>query len=343
MTRAVQAQVQGDERPRIVSFLPAATEIAYAVGAGDCLVGRSHECDYPAEVQQLPIVSRPALPLDELRQSEIDAAVSRHLANGQSLYLVDEQLLRELRPDYVFTQDLCQVCAPSGNTLTRALAVMSPAPTMLWLTPHTIAEIEENILSIGDATGMADNARELVARNRARIERVKQAVRTAKPRRVVFLEWLDPFFCAGHWVPEMIRAAGGYDPLGLSGEDSQRMTWNDVTAANPELIIVSPCGYGLQRASKLARKLRARTQASIWAVDANAYFARPGPRVAAGVELLAHIFHPELVDWTEAGSSCARIDDPTRRSKTHSSLPFDGRQIEHEVEPRSLGSRSRDV
>src|SRR5437868_5290285 len=137
---------------RVVSFLPAATEIAYALGAGDCLVGRSHECDYPPQVKDLPVVSRPSLPIDQLEQSEIDAAVSEKLGSGQSLYLVDELLLRQLRPDFVFTQDLCQVCAPSGNELTRALAEMSPRPTMIWLTPRNLTEIEENILSIGDAT-----------------------------------------------------------------------------------------------------------------------------------------------------------------------------------------------
>src|SRR6476659_4938865 len=196
---------------RVVSFLPAATEIAYALGAGDCLVGRSHECDYPPQVKELPVVSRPSLAIDQLAQSEIDEAVSGMLASGQSLYLVDEQLLRTLRPDFVFTQDLCQVCAPSGNELTRALAEMSPRPTMIWLTPRNLSEIEENILAIGEATDTTDAATALVAKNRGRIARVEQAVRGARRRRVGFLEWVDPFFCAGHWVPEMIHAPGGVD------------------------------------------------------------------------------------------------------------------------------------
>ncbi|HJQ12267.1 MAG TPA: cobalamin-binding protein [Gemmatimonadaceae bacterium] len=283
--------------PRVVSFLPAATEITYALGAGDCLVGRSHECDYPPQVKELPVVSRPALPIDELPQSEIDSAVSERLASGQSLYLVDEQLLRQLRPDVVFTQDLCQVCAPSGNELTRALVEMSPRPTMLWLTPRTLDEIEENILSIGEATDAMKRASELVASNRRRIARVQHTVRGVKPRRVVFLEWINPFFCAGHWVPEMIAAAGGYDPIGESGADSRRMTWDEVVAANPEVIIVAPCGYGLADSMKLANTLRNRTSAAVYAVDANAYFARPGPRVAEGIELLATIFHPEIFAW----------------------------------------------
>lgn len=301
---------------RIVSFLPAATEITYALGAGDCLVGRSHECDYPSQVKSLPVVSRPSLAIDDLPQSEIDDAVSAKLASGQSLYLVDEQLLKQLRPDFVFTQDLCQVCAPSGNELTRALAEMSPRPTMLWLTPRNMSEIEENILSIGDATRTMDKATELVGRNRRRISRVEQAVRGANARRVVFLEWIDPFFCAGHWVPEMIAAAGGYDPIGQSGADSRRMTWDEIIAADPEVIIVAPCGYGLADSMKLATGLRNRTAATVYAVDANAYFARPGPRVAEGVELLGHIFHPQLVPWEHAHQPWARIE----RSRSVSSF-----------------------
>ena len=306
---------------RIVSFLPSATEITYALGAGDYLVGRSHECDYPAEVKSLPVVSRPALAIDELAQSEIDAAVAAKLASGQSLYLVDERLLSQLRPDYVFTQDLCQVCAPSGNELTRALAEMSPRPTMLWLTPHDISEIEENILSIGDATGRIEKAKELVERNRRRISRVEHAVRDAKPRRVVFLEWIDPFFCAGHWVPEMIAAAGGYDPIAQEGTDSRRMTWDEIIAADPEVIIVSPCGYGLADSMKLASSLRNRTSAMVYAVDANSYFARPGPRVAEGVELLGHILHPQLVPWEHAHQPWARIDRSKSLSNFSASHP----------------------
>ena len=299
---------------RVVSFLPAATEIAYALGAGDCLVGRSHECDYPPQVKELPVVSRPSLPIDQLAQNEIDAAVSGMLASGQSLYLVDEQLLRTLRPDFVFTQDLCQVCAPSGNELTRALAEMSPRPTMIWLTPRNLSEIEENILAIGEATDTMDAATELVAKNRGRIARVEQAVRGARLRRVVFLEWVDPFFCAGHWVPEMITAAGGVDPIGEAGGDSHRMTWDDVIDAEPEMIVVAPCGYGLADSMKLASELRNRTSATVFAVDANAYFARPGPRVAEGIELLAHIFHPELFAWPHAHQPWSRMD---RRSGTN--------------------------
>lgn len=292
--------------PRIVSFLPAATEITYALGAGADLVGRSHECDYPPEVKSLPVVSKPALPLDGLSQQEIDRAVASRLASGESLYQVDEKLLDELHPDLVLTQDLCQVCAPSGNELSRALRDMSHPPEVLWLTPRTIAEIEENILAIGEATGRAEIARRLVETNRRRIAAVRSAVQ-GQPQSVVFLEWTEPLFCGGHWVPEMVAAAGGDDPLGQPGGDSRRMTWDDVASAEPEMLIVAPCGYGLADAVTVAKRLPAVTDAAVYAVDANAYFARPGPRVAEGVEVLGHLFHPELVTWDHEHQPFERI------------------------------------
>ncbi len=285
---------------RIVSFLPAGTEIVYALGAGDELVGRSHECDYPLDVLKLPIVSRPSLRLEGLSQEEIDRAVAARLGSGESLYEVDEKLLDALRPDVVVTQDLCQVCAPSGTELSRALRELASQPNVLWLTPQTISEIEDNILAVGDATGRRGEAERVIAANRARIGAVRDAVRGAPTRRVAFLEWTEPLFCAGHWVPEMIDAAGGHDPMGKSGADSQRMTWEEVRAAEPEIVIVSPCGYGLDASVALARTVPPIDGASIVAVDANAYFARPGPRVAEGVELLAHLFHPERMTWGHA-------------------------------------------
>jgi iron complex transport system substrate-binding protein len=282
---------------RIVSFLPAATEIVCAIGARDDLVGRSHECDYPADVLKLPIVSRPALSIAEMSQSEIDSAVAAQLASGDSLYRVDEHLLRELSPDVVLTQDLCQVCAPSGTELTRALRELPSRPEVLWLTPRTISEIEQNILDIGRATGRTIEAESVIADGRERIARVVEAVSGAPRRRVAFLEWTEPLFCPGHWVPEMIALAGGDDPLGKPGADSVRTTWDSVATGNPEIMIVAPCGYGLAQAKEAAQTVTRLPGTRILAVDANAYFARPGPRVAEGIELLAHLFHPELFEW----------------------------------------------
>src|SRR5437870_767806 len=248
---------------RIVSFLPAATEITYALGAGADLVGRSHECDYPPQVRSLPVVSKPVLPLTGLSQEDIDRAVSARLATGESLYQVDEALLDELKPDLVFTQNLCQVCAPSGNELTRALLEISPPPEVLSLTPRTFAEIEQNILSIGDATDRKEAAHKLVENNRDRIRKVVAAVGQAPRRRVAFLEWTEPLFCGGHWMPEMVSAAGGVDPLGQPGADSRRITWDDVAVFEPEIVIVAPCGYGLQEAIAVAKRLPRITDAEV--------------------------------------------------------------------------------
>ena len=293
---------------RIVSFLPAGTEIVSALGAGSELLGRSHECDYPAEVAALPVVSRPALRLEGMRPEEVDRAVAERLKSGESLYEVDEVLLRELSPEIILTQDLCQVCAPSGNELSRALRDLPGEPRVLRLTPQNLEQIYENILEVGEAIGRPDAAASLVASNRARIERVAAAVAGARKRRVAFLEWIDPVFSGGHWVPEMIGLAGGKDPLGKSGTDSERVSWDQMLASDPEVMIVAPCGYRLAEAAELARTLPSVSNAMVYAVDANAYFARPGPRVAEGVELLAHLFHPNRFPWPHASRPWAEID-----------------------------------
>jgi iron complex transport system substrate-binding protein len=292
---------------RIVSFLPAATEMVHALGAGDELVGRSHECDYPSSVTTLPIVSRPALDLDDVSPAAIDLAVAQRIDSGDTLYKIDEVLLRDLKPDVILTQNLCRVCAPSGDELTRAVRKFELLPEVLFLTPRTIAEIVENILAVGNAIGRTREAESLVRDHEERLAAVRAAVAGAPTRRVVFLEWTEPLFCGGHWVPEMISLAGGHDPLGRPGEDSVRMDWGEVAKASPELIIVSPCGYRLERAAELARQMPRISDAEVYAVDANAYFARPGPRVVEGVELLAHLFHRDLVPWTHAHRPWERI------------------------------------
>ena len=292
---------------RIVSFLPAGTEMVHALGAGGELVGRSHECDYPSSVQALPVVSRPSLILDDASPEAIDHAVADQMKSGDTLYRIDEVLLRDLRPDVILTQNLCRVCAPSGDELTRAVRKFQLQPEVLFLTPRNIAEIIENIVTVGRAIGRPAEAEALVRDHDERLQKVRAAVAMAPTRRVVFLEWTEPLFCGGHWVPEMISLAGGEDPLGRAGEDSVRMDWDDVARAQPEMIIVSPCGYRLDRAAELARKMARISDATVYAVDANAYFARPGPRVVEGVELLAHLFHPDLVPWQHADRPWERI------------------------------------
>jgi iron complex transport system substrate-binding protein len=213
---------------------------------------------------------------------------------GMTLCTVDEELLRELAPDMILTQDLCQVCAPSGNELTAAIAGLPRVPEVVWLTPQTLAEVHDNIRAVGRATGREQAAEQLVSEGAARMQRVVRLAAGAHVRQTVFLEWVGPYFSAGHWVRGMIALAGGHDPLGNSGADSQRISWEEVVAARPEIIVVAPCGPGLERATELAGELPRIGTAAVFAVDANAYFARPGPRVSEGVELLASMFHPEL-------------------------------------------------
>jgi len=292
---------------RIVSFLPAGTEIVHALGAGGELVGRSHECDFPASVQKLPVVSRPTIELDGASAANIDQAVGERLGEGSSLYEIDEMLLEKLRPDVILTQNLCRVCAPSGDELTRAVRKFRVQPDILFLTPRSLAEIDENIVAVGQAIGREREAAALVRANRDRIDAVGAAVRDAPIRAVSFLEWTDPLFCAGHWVPEMIALAGGNDALGRAGADSVRIEWSDVLSHSPEIVVVSPCGYRLAESMTLASQLPEIPGAAVYAVDANAYFARPGPRVAESVELLAHLFHPDRVSWTSSISPWARV------------------------------------
>ena len=281
--------------------------MVHSLGAGSELVGRSHECDYPPSVGLLPVVSRPSLDLDGASPEGIDLAVAQQMESGNTLYRIDEVLLRDLRPDVILTQNLCRVCAPSGDELTRAVRKFAPQPEVLFLTPRSMHEIEINIAEVARAIGREKEAEAIVRSNKERLARVRAAVKNAPLRRVVFLEWTDPLFCGGHWVPEMITFAGGEDPLGRPGEDSVRMEWADVVDAGPEAIIVSPCGYRLEQSVHLARQMRPLPGVEVYAVDANAYFARPGPRVVEGVELLAHLFHPGLVPWTRAGQPWKRI------------------------------------
>jgi iron complex transport system substrate-binding protein len=293
----------GGRAQRIVSFLPAATEMACALGLESRLVGVSHECDYPVSVRGKPAVVHPALELAALGPREIDGAVATRLREGASLYAVDETRLRGLDADLILTQDLCQVCAPSGNDVTRVLASLERRPDVLYFTPQSLDDVWENLRALGNATGTRDRADAIVRDAQARLAGVAVRVRGAPKPRVFFVEWVDPVYCAGHWIPEMIELAGGVDPLARRGMDSVRVSWDDVIDAAPDVIIVAPCGYSRDDAesqiSVLARRpgwtaLPAVRSGRVHAVDANAYFARPGPRLVDGVELLARLVHPEI-------------------------------------------------
>ena len=293
--------------PRIVSLLPAATEMAFALGLGECVIGVSHECDFPLSARQRPIVVRPALALESLSQREIDSAVSRRIASGGSLYQIDEQLLQELRPNLILTQDLCQVCAPSGRELGATLQSLRPAPRVLALSPHTLAEVLENVRELGRLTDRLAEAQRLVDSWNRRLAAVRAALATEAARpRVIFMEWIDPIYCAGHWIPEMIELAGGSELLGHRGGHSARISWQQLRSANPDVLLVAPCGCSLDQALAQVSLLQglpgwaalsASHEGRVYCLDANAYFARPGPRLIDGIELLAHVLHAERIGW----------------------------------------------
>jgi iron complex transport system substrate-binding protein len=284
---------------RIVSLLPSTTEILFDLGAGDDVVGVTFECDHPVEARSRTIVSTSAMP-EGLAPADIDAFVADAMRRGEDLYHLDEGALAGLDADLVVTQDLCAVCAVDVSVVDDALAHLGCTAEVLTIDPHTLEEVLASVGSLGSATGTGARAAELVASLRSRLDEVVR--RTAdRPRpRTLVLEWTDPPFAPGHWVPEMVSLAGGESVLGTAGEKSFRVTWDEVRAAAPEVVVCAPCGYGLDQSLALAQEV-ARSgvlpaDVPVWAVDANASFARPGPRLVDGVEALAGILHPDAVD-----------------------------------------------
>lgn len=284
---------------RIVSLVPSGTEMLFALGLGDDVVAVTHECDYPPQAQSLPRVTRDLLP-SGLSAAEIDAAVKQRTARGQSIYALDAQLLRTLEPDLIVTQELCSVCAVSSEDV-RALARELPSsPRILSLDPTTLGEVLGDARTLAQATHVEAAGEALVEDAATRIDRVLEAVRDARRPSVVALDWLDPPFSAGHWTPQLIDYAGGEDPLGFSGEPSVECSWEQVRAARPDIVIAMPCGLdapaALAQAGLQHERLAALGAGQVVAVNAAAFFSRPGPRLIDGLELLASIIHPELVD-----------------------------------------------
>ncbi len=283
---------------RIVSLVPHATELLFALDLGDQVVAVTHECDHPPPATCLPHITRDVLPVG-LSAAEIDAAVRSRIEQGQAIYELDEDALHALEPDLIVTQALCPVCAVSFQDVAKLAARLPSKPEVISLDPHTFGETLGDIRTVAEATDRRERGIDLVGEIAARIDRVKLAVRTAVRPRVVALEWLDPVFVAGHWTPQLIELADGEDLLGLPGEHSITVSWEAVIAAAPEIVVGMPCGYDAPRAHLEALE-HADTLAGIgaWrvvAVDGSAYFSRPGPRLIDGLELLAHIFHLDLV------------------------------------------------
>ncbi|HUA02072.1 MAG TPA: cobalamin-binding protein [Candidatus Aquilonibacter sp.] len=288
---------------RICSLLPSATEILYAIGLGDSVYGVTHECDFPADAAKKPALIRPRVD-PHASPAEIDRRVSEIIARGESIYAVDAELLSSLAPDLILTQDLCHVCAASPDDLATALARFSAPPRVLALTPRSLAEVWDDIRRVGEATCRQREAEALASSLERRVASMEAiSSRAASRPRVLCLEWLDPYFVGGHWIPEMVYKAGGEDVLGRLREPSYKVTAEQILDSRPDIIVIMPCGYGTARAAaefrldllpRGAEDLPAVKNHQIFAVDANGYFSRPGPRLADGAAILAGIFHPEL-------------------------------------------------
>lgn len=294
---------------RIVSLLPSATEILFALGLEREVVGVSHECDYPPEVRGKRVVIHSRIP-PGAAPAEIDRLVRDFVSRGESVYAVDAQALEELAPDLIVTQDLCHVCAASPDDLATALACFANRPEVLCLNPQDLGDVWRDILWVGEETRRgraAENLLEQIGRRLARIADV--VAQTSERPRVAFLEWLQPFYIGGHWVPEMIELAGGHDVLGRAHTPSFRVTPEDVIAAAPDVILISPCGYSAEHARDEYRAmvhseswdaLPAVRHLHVYALEANGYFSRPGPRLVIGIEALAKALHPDLAVSIEA-------------------------------------------
>jgi iron complex transport system substrate-binding protein len=300
---------------RICSLVPAATEILFSLGLGKLVVGVTHECDWPPEAAERPAVTASLLDSGELTSAEIDRAVVEAAQDGKPLYAVDAVIWEQIDADVVVAQNLCEVCAVSTDTLDEIVSARAVDVEVVPYSPSNLDQILASIVGLGvrlDAEGAAD---ELAGGMRRRLDRVRAALAEVETSPRVFVsEWLDPPFAAGHWVPDMVSLAGGTEVAGMSGEPSYRMRWNDVAALEPDLVVLAPCGFDLDRTISelvtldLSANLlgtAARQESRVFAVDANANFSRPGPRVVDGVELLAYLIHPSA--YSDPGIPWSRI------------------------------------
>ncbi|HEX5610018.1 MAG TPA: cobalamin-binding protein [Solirubrobacterales bacterium] len=284
---------------RIASLVPSSTEMLFAIGLGESVVGVTHECDWPAAARDLPHLTATVLPAG-LGAAEIDAAVKQVVGEGRALYSLDEERLAELAPDLIVTQAVCEVCAVSYEDVVAVAARLPGPPRVLQQDPSSLAEVLEDVERLGDAAGIGERGRALRAELEARLDAVRSAVAGAERPRVVALEWLDPPFVGGHWLPEMVELAGGEDVAGTAGAKSPEVEWEALEKLGADVVVVMPCGWYLEdslaQAAAHRERLRALGAARVFAVDAASTYSRPGPRLVDGVELLGHLLHPDRVE-----------------------------------------------
>lgn len=293
-----QSPPAGPTPRRIVSLVPHATELLFALGLGDRVVGVTHECDAPAAALALPQVTADQLP-PGLSPAEIDRAVRERTERGEAIYRLDEQRLADLDPDLIVTQELCPVCAVSFDEVAAVARELPRCPEVIALDPHTFGETLGDIRTLAGRCDVKDAGVDLVAEISRRADAVRIAVRGGERPRVVAVEWFDPVFTGGHWTPQLIEMAGGIDLCGLPGERSETTTWDAIRALEPEIVVCIPCGYDADRslaeATPFAEQLWSTGARRVVTLDASAYFSRPGPRLVTGLELLAHVLHPDRV------------------------------------------------
>jgi iron complex transport system substrate-binding protein len=300
---------------RICSLVPAATEVLFALGLGERVVAVTHECDWPPEASALPVVTASLVQTGDMSSGAIDRAVVGAAADGRPLYAIDEAEWAALAPDIVVMQELCDVCAVSTDQVSDVLSARPVEADVLDFSPSTLGGIMDAIAGLGVRLGTEGEAEELTAGMRGRLDRVAAALAGVESvPRVFVTEWLEPPYSAGHWVPDMVAAAGGTDVAGMSGEPSHRMRWADVVELEPDVVVLAPCGFDLDRTLSELVPLElsahllgtpARQESRVFAVDANATFSRPGPRVVDGVEILAHLLHSDA--YPDPGGAWSRV------------------------------------
>jgi iron complex transport system substrate-binding protein len=310
---------------RIVSLLPSATEILFAIGAGDRVVGVTHECDYPDAARALPAVTASVLPTDGVAPAEIDRHIHAARHEGSSIYRLDEAALARLEPDLIITQELCEVCAVAYSDVRRAVRRLAGDVPVLSLEPRSVEEVCASIEEVGAAAGCAEGAARVATVMRERVAAMSALPLPTHLTRVVCIEWTDPLMVGGHWVPEIVRIAGGVDLLGIEGEPSRYVSWDEVTDADPEVMILMPCGYDLERTMELGPEVTSRPgfdglacahTGRVIAVDGSAYFSRPGPRIVHGLEILAAAIRGEPAPrgaayWNQPATSRTALIAPT--------------------------------
>ena len=288
---------------RIYSFLPAATEIIFALGLGDQLCGVTAECDFPPPARRKPVVVNSFVDPSTMSQGEIDARVVESMSHGHGLYRIDRELLEEQKPDVIVTQELCDVCSISLRDVLKTVSELSETCDVVSLTPRGLSGVLEDIMTVGRACEAEDRAGRLVRQLERRIGAVRERAKNLRRKSVFCVEWFDPIFASGHWVPEMVRLAGGVDELGLEGKDSRKIAWEAVRDYDPEVLVLMPCGFDLRRTvadiPMLQRlpgwnELDAVKTGSVYAADGSSYYSRPGPRLVDGLEMLASMIHPEV-------------------------------------------------